>query len=98
MDIDKILKRHPDKIPTLISPKKGKPQLPELPKNKYLLPKDMTINQVVYIIRRHLSIKPETAIIIFVNNELFPNNKQLSEIIIPGQLNYITYTLENTFG
>ena len=102
---DGVLKKHPDKIPTIIYPISK--NIPKLEKFKYLLPGDITISQVLVIIRKHTKIDPHKALFIFIkcNNGkfiLFKNSDNLNEIYLTHRHDdnflYITYTLENTFG
>jgi len=49
----KMLLKYPDRIPIIVKRYK-ECNLPEIDKNKYLVPKDMKINSFVYVIRRKL--------------------------------------------
>ena len=71
-------------------------------KQKYLVPKDMTLGQFIYIIRKRIQLGSNEALFILVNKSLVPNNKGIYDIYVDnkdadGYL-YITYTSENTFG
>ena len=98
---EKIRNKYPDRIPIIVSRIKNS-EIPLIDKNKYLAPKDMMMNQFIYVIRKRIKLKPEQAIFIIVNNELCESNKTLEQIYlkcknIDGFL-YMEYSGENTFG
>jgi hypothetical protein len=49
-------------------------------KRKYLIPMDLTVGQFVYVIRKRISIPPEKAIFIFVNDTLPPTAALMSTV------------------
>ena len=77
--------------------------MPDLDKNKYLVPDDLTIGQLVYVIRRRIKISHEKAIFIFVNGKVLPPTASLMANVYAEHKNedgflYATYSGENTFG
>lgn len=69
---------------------------------KYLVPRDLTMGQFLYIIRRRLHISPEKAIFLFVKNTIPSTTSLINEVYErykddDGYL-YISYSQENTFG
>jgi GABA(A) receptor-associated protein len=97
----KILQKYPDRIPIIVE-KQRKSKIPDIDKNKYLVPKEMTMGQFIYVIRKRIKLNPTEALFVFTNNILCNNNILLSEIYNTykdkdGFL-YIVYTSENTFG
>lgn len=97
----KILQKYPGRIPIIVE-KKHKSKIPDIDKNKYLVPKEMTMGQFIYVIRKRIKLNPTEALFVFTNNILCNNNILLSEIYNTykdkdGFL-YIVYTSENTFG
>jgi len=91
-----LLKKYPDRKPVVIKPSK-KSRLPELKKDKYLLPNEMQIGNVILIIRKEISLKPQEALFLLINNKLLSNTTTISEAF-EGGLIKIEYTIENTFG
>ena len=71
-------------------------------KKKYLIDQDMTLGQVMYIIRKRVKIDEKKAIFLFVENVLAPNGTRMGELYKeharPDGLLYITYRAESTFG
>ena len=98
----KIKEKYPDRIPIIVYRHSKTTTIPEINKNKYLVPIDLTIGQFIFIIRKRINLEPEKALFIFINNILPPTSKLISEIYSEqadddGFL-YIYYTGENTFG
>jgi GABA(A) receptor-associated protein len=99
----KITNKYPNCVPVIIRKCENDKSLKQIPKEKYLIPKDMKISEVIYIIRKHLEIKPQQAIFIFVGKGiLVPGGQSICEIYENYKANdeilYITYRSENTFG
>ena len=96
----KILKKYPDKIPLIIE--KSNNCIYNIDKNKYLVPKDIKMQQLLFIIRKRLKIKDSEAIFIYINDRLQPSNSYISEIYDNNKdedgFLYINYSTENTFG
>jgi GABA(A) receptor-associated protein len=97
----RIMTKYPDRIPVIVEKAKGS-DVPEIDKCKFLIPKDLSISQFVYVIRKRVKLQPEKAIFLFCNNTI-PNSSALISTIYDefkcedGFL-YINYSTENTFG
>ena len=72
----RIREKYPDRIP-VICEREPRSNIPPVDKRKYLIPMDLTVGQFVYVIRKRISIPPEKAIFIFVNNVLPPTGALL---------------------
>ena len=98
-DASNILKKYPDRLPVYV---KLRGDLPPIDKKKYLVPKDLTVGQFLYVCRKRLKLRPEQGIFIFFNGTLASTAKQISEIYdrnkTPGGLLVATISAENTFG
>ena len=98
----KIRNKFPERIPTIVERSSQCKNIPEIDKQKFLVPRDLTIGQFIYIIRKRLILPPEKALFIFINNTLPVSGSLMSELYAyhadkDGFL-YVTYTGENTFG
>lgn len=98
---NRIIKKHPERIPIVVCKSKND-SLPDIDKQKYLVPKDMSIGQFMYVIRKRIKLEANQALFILINSTLQPSNKSISEIYNDcsdedGFL-YIIYSSENTFG
>jgi len=68
-EASRIMKKYPDRVPVIVE-KSSSSDIPEIDKHKYLVPKDLTFSQFIYVIRKRIKLQPEQAIFIFVNNSL----------------------------
>ena len=48
---------------------------------KYLIPHDMTMGQLVYVLRKRIAVPAEQAIFVFVNNTLPPASALVSNVV-----------------
>ena len=71
-------------------------------KRKYLVPKDLTIGQLIHVVRKRIKLQPEKALFLFVNNTIPPTSTLLQVIYEEHKSDdnflYIQYCFENTFG
>jgi GABA(A) receptor-associated protein len=98
---ERILKKYTDRIPIIVEKHQGS-NIEELKNKKFLVPRDLTLGQFIYVIRQRVEIKPEDGIYLFVKNTIPPNFKLVSEIYNEfkdddGFL-YVVYSSESTFG
>ena len=68
---ERINEKYPDKIP-LILERSDASHLPKIEKTKYLMQKDVTIGQFMYIIRKQIKINETESIFFLVNNSIVP--------------------------
>jgi GABA(A) receptor-associated protein len=104
----RILQRYPGRVPIYIEKAKGASGVVDLEKNKYLVPREFTMGQFLFTVRKRLSLKPSEAIFVFVVNGANPQgilantSTFLSELYNnyadeDGML-YMVYNIENTYG
>ena len=96
----KIMEKYPDKIPIICENYDN--SLPKLDRNKYLVPKDITLGEFMYIIRKRMNLDPSKGIFIFVNNKMLPSsytiNMTYQTEADPDGFVYITVGGESIFG
>lgn len=96
-----ILKKFPDRIPIIVEQGKNS-NLPKLDKFKYLIPKDLTIGQFKYVLRKRIKLQPEKSLFLFINNNIPPISQLMSQIYQQHKSKcgfiYITIMDQNTFG
>lgn len=102
-DSKNILIKYPDRIPVVCErAKTANNDCPNIDKNKYLIPMDLTMGQFMYVIRKRLKISPEKGIFLFVNNSIVPSSITMGTMYNLYKENdnflYIAYSFENTFG
>tara|TARA_B100001057_G_scaffold312817_1_gene312897 strand:+ start:1257 stop:1634 length:378 start_codon:yes stop_codon:yes gene_type:complete len=98
---ERITIKYPDRIPCILE-RSGK-NIPLVNKTKYLIPRDLTVGQFIYVVRKRLKLDSSLAIFLFFNDNILVNS---SETINYCYLNYkdddgflyIKYSGENTFG
>ena len=98
---DSIKKKYSDRIPIIVQ-KHSQSTLNDVDKCKYLVPKDMSMGQFLFVVRKRIKLSPEQALFITVNGTLVSSVKTIGEIYSDqcdedGFL-YVIYTNENTFG
>lgn len=100
---NRILTKYPDRIPIICEKNvNASKDCPIIEKNKYLLSKDITVGQFMYIIRKRLNIPANKALFLFIGNiipsstnhiiSLYNSYKDIDNFL------YINYSFENTFG
>ena len=97
-----IRKKYPDRLPIIVERDKHSRSLPDIDKHKYLVPKDMSVGQFLYVIRRRIQLKPDKALYLFFNNTLPPTAMLMSELYAQhkDESGFLvgTYYEESTFG
>ena len=97
-----IMTKYPDKIPIIVQVGRGAKDVPLLDKNKFLAPKNMTMAQFLYTVRRRINLPAEKALFIFCGDALPTTATQIMDLYHnyadPDGFLYMTYTSESTFG
>lgn len=96
-----VLKKYPDRVPCIIEMSKqcsfNKPE-----KKKFLIPQNLSISQLQYVVRKRIKVMPDIAIFMFINNVLIPSSSELSSVYQEHKdkdgFLYIVITSESTFG
>ena len=97
----RIQKLYPDRIGIIVNKVKGS-KAPNLDKNKFVTPPDITMAHFVQVIRKRLKMNQEEALFVFVNKSIPCMSHTISQIHSEFKsesgLLLMEYTLENTFG
>ena len=72
-----IMGKYPNSLPIIVQNGPSS-TLPLIDKNKFLVPKDITFGEFVYVIRKRLKLKEYQSIFVFVNRTLPLNTKLIS--------------------
>lgn len=100
-EANKIREKYPDRIPVIVERAKGS-DVDDIDKRKFLVPKDLTVGQFVYVIRKRIKLAPEQAIYVFVNGSLPASSALMSQLYKDHKQSdnflYATYSGEQTFG
>lgn len=102
MESTRLREKFPDKIPIILE-KSDTSQLPSVDKQKYLMQREITIGQLLYIIRQKINIAHYESIFLLINNSTIPpTGASIGEIYDKLGDNdgflYITYSSQQTFG
>ena len=99
---DKIIHKYDGRIPIIVERENTCKVLPEINKNKFLVPSDLTVQQFHYVIRRRLELSANDAIYIFCEGTIPSSSATLESIYEkygdPDGFLYLFYSGENTFG
>lgn len=99
---ERINEKYPDKIP-LILERSDACHLPKIEKTKYLMQKDVTVGQFMYIIRKQIKISENESIFFLINNSIVPcTGETIGDMYdkhkdMDGFL-YMIYSAQQTFG
>ena len=101
-DSKKIREKYPDRIPIIIEKDKKDNSIPNIDKNKYLTPSDLSIGQFMFVIRKRLNLDSNQTIYFFCDNTLIPSSTLICQLdqtkkFEDGFLRII-YAGENSFG
>ena len=98
----RVINIYQDRIPVVVERSNRNSNIPDIDKHKYLVPKDLTIGQFIYVIRRRIKLDSSKAIFLFVNNSMPPTCELICNLYErckeSDDFLYITYSGENTFG
>ena len=93
--------KYPNRIPIFVS-RSCHNDCPQIDRNKFLVPNDLTVGQFMFVIRKRIKLSSEKSIYLFINNNV-PTTSCLLSHIYENNKNqdgflYITYSGESTFG
>lgn len=99
--IEQLHSMYPNSVPVIVRRSEAC-KLPDLVKQKFLVPNDTTVGQFLCLVRARIKIKPEQALFFLVNDSTLPAtsatiDRLYDEHQVDGVL-LLTYKEENTFG
>lgn len=98
---ERIRRKFPDRIPVIIE-KYNYSKIEDIDKTKYLVPNDLTLAQLVYVIRKRIKMAPEKALFFFINDNIPTSTEIMSSVYHKYKHDdgflYIHFAEENTFG
>ena len=99
----RLLKKYPERIPVIIERSKNSIHLTIIDKNKFLVPKELRMGQLLWVIRTRMNIKREQAVFLLSESgTIFSSTERVSSVYEnnkePDGFLYLEYSNENTFG
>jgi len=95
-----IIEKYPERVPIICERLTMK--VPLIDRSKYLCPRNLTMANFLYVIRKRLKLNESEAIYLFINNSIINGSKDLGTIYEQKKDNdgflYIRYDSETTFG
>lgn len=100
---DRIKEQYPDRLPVVVEKISTCKTLPDIDKKKFLVPKDLTIAQFLYVVRKRLNIDSTQAIFLFCQDNTLPTGSQEIQSLYSDSHDedgflYLFYNAESTFG
>jgi len=102
IESNRILQKYPNRIPVIVERAVSCKTIGNIDKNKYLIPNELTLGQLQYVLRKRLTLTAEQGIYLFINESLYPVTTPLHQIYKDSKdednFLYVVYAGENTFG
>jgi len=101
---ENIILKYPERKPIIcLKNTETNVNIPDLVKNKFIVPEDLTLGQFIYVVRKKLKLQPEQALFLLTSNKTLPSIKTLIKELYEEHKDkdgflYLIYSLENTFG
>ncbi|CAJ1928406.1 unnamed protein product [Sphenostylis stenocarpa] len=96
-----IRAKYPGKIPIIVE-KAERSDLPSVDRKQYLTSGDLSVGQLVYLLRKQIRLTAEKAMFVFVDNILPPTGASMAALYDEKKdedgFLYVTYSGENAFG
>ena len=95
--------KYPDRICVIVEKSNNSIDIPDIDRNKFLIPKNLTIGDLMYVIRKRINLSPEKSIFLFINNLVMPTISSTINELYQAHKNkdgflYVFFAGENTFG
>jgi GABA(A) receptor-associated protein len=102
IEAERILKKYGNERVPVIVDMSQQCTLAPLDNRKFLVPRNLTVGQFIFVLRKRMQLSSDEAIFLFFDNTLFPTNSLLSDIYTQykdgdGFL-YCLLTQESTMG
>jgi GABA(A) receptor-associated protein len=98
---ERIREKYPERVPVIVEKIAESIDAPDLAKSKFLVPKDLTMGQLIYVVRKRLKLPSEKAMFLYINNQMVRVSSTISELDCESSEDgflYVRYGTENVFG
>lgn len=101
-EAENMRRKYPDRICVILE-KNRRCQLPDIEKSKFLVPNDLSVGQMLHVVRKRLKINASQSIFLFTENNTLPMSSITMYALYNEHKNddgflYLTYNAEDTFG
>jgi GABA(A) receptor-associated protein len=98
----RLFKKYPDKVPVIVK-KDLRSQIHPIDKEKFLVPKELTVGQFLYTLRQRVKLSPEQALYLFFNGKIVNSADTMMQVYTEhyskeDEMLHATYAGESTFG
>jgi GABA(A) receptor-associated protein len=102
-EVLRLLKKYPDKIPVIIVKDKQCKNLAEPSATKFLIPRELSVAQFIYTLRKRIFLNSEQALFLFFNNTIVNTSEDMFSVYEKfrdkdDEMLYAVYSTESTFG
>jgi GABA(A) receptor-associated protein len=98
----RIRDKFPGRVPLIVERAPNNYQVPQIDKEKFLVPGDLTVSQFLFVLRNRMKLSSEKALFIFIGGSLPITSSLMRELYAYHKDNdgfmYAVYSGENTFG
>jgi GABA(A) receptor-associated protein len=102
VESSRVLAKYPDRKPIICEKAPNQKGLPDIDKKKYLVPDELTIGQFIYVVRKRMTLRPDEALFLFINNKIISTTSTIGHVYFcekdPDGFLYVQYSKENVFG
>jgi GABA(A) receptor-associated protein len=101
-EVENMMTKFPGKVPIILE-KYASSQTVVMDKEKYLVPGEITVGEILYMFRKRIKLDATQALFVFFNKDMAATNMTMKQVYDryknkdDGML-YATYGGENTFG
>lgn len=96
----RIQVKYSDRVPIIVEPSEKCKLV--IDKKKYLVPRDLTMGQFLFVIRKRLKLPAEKALFMFIGSQVPSSSSMLSilhdQYVSPDGFLKMTFCEENVFG
>lgn len=101
-EASRVRRKYPHRYPVIVEKTIGCDNVPSIDKIKFLVPGDLTIGQLIYVIRKRIKMGSEMGLFIFINDTM-PTTADTVSVVYDTHKDedgflYVKYSGENTFG
>ena len=101
LESQSILSRYPGHVPVIVD-KDPKCNLPDIERQKFLVPSDLSNGHFVFVVRMRINLTPEESIFLFINKKLPTQNSTMGQLYTDYKdedgFMYCVYSSDTSFG